>query len=123
ARQRTLEATLAWSHDLLGPEEQALFARLAVFHGGWTLEAAERVLDADLDVLQSLVAKSLVISSAGRFGMLETIRSYSEQRLSEAPDATAWHRRHVDFFEQLALTAEPKLTGSRQEEWFARLRA
>src|SRR5687768_14540386 len=70
-RQRTLRATIEWSHELLTPDEQRLFARLAVFRGGCTLEAAEAVVDADLDTLQSLVDKSLVrVRDSGRFWML-----------------------------------------------------
>ena len=59
-RQQTLRATIAWSYDLLSTDEQRLFARMAVFRGGCTLEAAEEVVDADLDALQSLVDKSLL---------------------------------------------------------------
>src|SRR5581483_5823665 len=81
-RQQTLRATIEWSYDLLGPEEQRLFARLAVFAGGCTLEAAEAVADADLDTLQSLVEKSLVRHTNGRFWMLETIREYALERLA-----------------------------------------
>lgn len=99
-RQRTLRATIEWSHELLTAEEQALFARLAVFRGGWTLEAAEAVVDADLDTLQSLVDKSLVRvrPESGRFWMLETIREFAVERLEasgEAPDLRRRHARHV----------------------------
>ena len=73
-RQRTLRGTIEWSHDLLEAEEQLLFARLGVFAGGCTFEAAETVADADLDTLQSLVEKSLVRHTGDRFWMLETIR-------------------------------------------------
>ena len=83
ARQATLRATIEWSHDLLSPEEQELFARLAVFAGGCTLEAAETVADADLDTLQSLVEKSLLRHTDERFWMLETIREYAVERLEE----------------------------------------
>ena len=76
-RQATLRATIEWSYDLLSPEEQRLFARLAVFAGGCTLEAAEEVCDADLDTLQSLVEKSLVRRTGDRFWMLETIREHA----------------------------------------------
>ena len=83
-RQRTLRATIEWSHELLTPDEQRLFARLAVFRGGCTLEAAETVADADLDILSSLVDKSLVRvrADSGRFWMLETIREFAAERLS-----------------------------------------
>src|SRR5204863_3834270 len=74
-RQRTLEATIAWSYDLLEPAERELFQRLSVFASGWTLESAEEVASAGLDELESLVAKSLVRFNNGRFSMLETIRA------------------------------------------------
>ena len=93
ARQRTLRDTLAWSHDLLSPEEQTLFRRIAVFAGGSTLEAIEAVTnpDGDLDVftlLAALVDHSLLRQSEGadgepRFVMLETIREYGLERLAE----------------------------------------
>src|SRR2546428_5048094 len=73
-RQQTLRATIAWSHDLLDAGEQQLFARLAVFAGGCTLEAAEEVLAAQLDTLQSLVDKSLVRHTADRLLMLQYTR-------------------------------------------------
>ena len=80
-RQRTLRATIEWSYDLLTDEEKSLFARLAVFRGGCTLEAAEEVVGASLDVLQSLVDKSLLRHAEERFWMLETIREYAAERL------------------------------------------
>jgi len=80
-RQQTLRATIAWSYDLLSPDEQRLFARLAVFRGGCTLEAAEEVVDAYRDALQSLVDKSLVRHTNERFWMLETIRAFAVERL------------------------------------------
>ena len=76
-RQQTLRATIEWSYDLLSAEEQQLFARLSVFAGGCTLEAAEEVCDADLDTLQSLVEKSLLRFTSERYWMLETIREYA----------------------------------------------
>ncbi len=78
ARQRTLRATIEWSYDLLEPNEQELFRKLAVFRGSFSLEAAEAVCDADLDDLESLVVKSLVRRwESGRLGMLDTIREYA----------------------------------------------
>src|SRR5262249_46559394 len=79
ARHRTLRAAIDWSHTLLGPDEQGLFARLAIFAGGFTLEAAEEVCDASIDGIASLVETSLLAqrdSLAGdvRFSMLETVR-------------------------------------------------
>ena len=85
-RHATLRATIAWSYDLLSEDEQRLFGRLAVFRGGCTLESAERVCDADLDTLASLLDKSLVRRRTGRLGeerfwMLETIREFAREKL------------------------------------------
>ena len=81
-RQRTLRATIEWSYELLSPEEQRLLAALSVFRGGWKLETAERVCEADVELLQSLVDKSLVRRiESGRFLMLETIREFAAERL------------------------------------------
>ena len=95
ARQQTLRATIDWSHDLLSEDEQRLFARLAVFRGGCTLEAAERVADADLDTLQSLVDKSLLRHTNERFWMLETIREYARGRLAKSGEEQELRRRHA----------------------------
>jgi predicted ATPase len=76
-RQRTLRATIDWSYQLLAAEEQRLLARLAVFTGGCTSEAAEYVCEADLERLASLVDKSLLRHTEGRYWMLETIREYA----------------------------------------------
>ncbi|HKC76956.1 MAG TPA: hypothetical protein VKB70_01080, partial [Gaiellaceae bacterium] len=92
-RQATLRATIEWSHDLLDEEEQRLFRRLAAFVGGSTLEAAEEIADADLDVLQSLLDKSLVRFSEGRYWMLETIREFATERLAESGEADEILRR------------------------------
>jgi predicted ATPase len=121
ARQRTLEATLAWSYDLLHERDRGLFARLAVFAGGWTIEAAEEVAEAELDGLQSLVAKSLVRVEDGRFGMLETIREYAETRLTELPAAAEVRRRHASHYAALAARAAQELTGGEQEAWIEAL--
>ncbi|MDX6547581.1 MAG: hypothetical protein QOG33_1131 [Gaiellales bacterium] len=120
-RQRTLRATIEWSYELLAPQEQALFARLAVFQGGSTLEAAEQVADAELDILQSLVDKSLLRHTVDRYWMLETIREYALERLEQSSDAEPLRDRHANFFLQLAESAEPELTGSLQSRWFERL--
>ncbi len=119
-RQRTLRAAIAWSHELLTPEEQRLFARLAVFRGGSTLEAAEEIADADLDTLQSLVDKSLVRHAEGRLQMLETIREYASERLEESGEAEELRRRHAEHFLALAEEAYPNLRGS-PKEWLDRL--
>jgi predicted ATPase/class 3 adenylate cyclase len=82
-RQRTLHATIEWSYHLLTLEERHLFAKLAVFAGGYTLHAAEQVCGADLDMLGSLLDKNLVRHRDGRYWMLETIREYALERLEE----------------------------------------
>jgi predicted ATPase/class 3 adenylate cyclase len=108
-RQRTLRATIEWSHALLAPADQTLFARLAVFRGGWTLEAAEAVAEADLDGLQSLVDKSLVRHADGRFWMLESIREFARQRLDTSGEAAGGRRRHAAFFLARAEESHPNL--------------
>jgi predicted ATPase len=97
-RQQTLRATIAWSYDLLTTDEQALFARMAVFRGGCTLEPAEQVVDADLDALQSLIDKSLLRHTEERFWMLETIREYAHELLEGSSEAEAMRRRHADHY-------------------------
>ncbi len=97
ARQQTLRATIEWSHDLLGDEEQRLFARLAVFRGGCTLEAAEQLAGADIDTLQSLVDKSLLRHTSERFWMLETIREYAWERLAASGEEGELRRRHAFY--------------------------
>lgn len=107
-RQQTLRATIEWSHELLDVEEQQLFSRLAVFVGGCTLDAAERICDADLDTLQSLVDKSLVrVRDGDRFWMLETIREYAVERLDASGEADELRRRHAEHFLEVAEEAEP----------------
>jgi predicted ATPase len=109
ARQATLRATIAWSHDLLGDDERALFARLAAFRGGCTLEAAEEVAGAELDTLQSLVDKSLVRHTGERFWMLETIREFALERLEASGEAGEMRRRHAEHFLALAEETEPHM--------------
>ena len=128
-RQQTLRATIAWSYDLLSPDEQRLFARMAVFRGGCTLEAAEEVVDANLDALQSLVDKSLLRHTEDRFWMLETIRDYAHELLNGSNEADAIRGRHADHYlalSELAYTArfERGLTWARRlEEEHDNLRA
>ena len=104
-RHRALERTLAWSYELLGDDERELFARLGVFVGGFSLDAAEAVCDADMDTLGSLVDKSLVRWDGERYAMLETIRGYALDRLALSGDEAGLRDRHASFFEQLAAVA------------------
>jgi len=120
-RQQTLRATIEWSHDLLTAEEQRLFAALAVFTGGCTFQAAEEVLGADLDTLQSLVDQSLVRFAEERSWMLETIREYAAERLAASDEAPELRLRHAEYFLAMAEAAEPYLRGAEPEEWLARL--
>jgi predicted ATPase/class 3 adenylate cyclase len=122
-RQRTLRATIEWSYDLLSAREQRLFGGLSVFRGGCTLDAAEEVVDADLDTLQSLVDKSLLRQSAGRFWMLETIGEYAGERLDDSGTAEEHQQRHAEHFLALAEEAEPNLrwSGTKPGEWLDRL--
>jgi predicted ATPase len=84
-RQQTLRATIDWSYELLEPDERSLLAALSVFRGGWTLETAQEVADADVGFLQSLSDKSLVRRwEPGRFGMLETIREFAAEQLPQS---------------------------------------
>jgi predicted ATPase/class 3 adenylate cyclase len=130
-RQRTLRAAIAWSYELLDPVERRLFARLAVFTGGWTFESAEAVCDPEglgldaLDGLTSLVDKSLVrrIEPPGRparFSMLETIREFGQEQLEVAGDLELVRRRHAEHFLGLAVEFEPHLTGEDQGAWLDR---
>ena len=109
ARQQTLHATIEWSHELLTDEEQDCFARFAVFAGGATVEAAEAITGADagLDVLDRLVAKSLLVrrrrpGGETRLAMLATIRAFAGERFAAAADADAVRGRHCRYFLALA---------------------
>jgi predicted ATPase/class 3 adenylate cyclase len=119
-RQATLRATIEWSHDLLNEDEQRLFARLAVFRGGCTLDAAEHVTEADLDTLQSLVDKSLLRHTDDRFWLLETIREYGAERLEDSGEGEDLRRRHAEHFLALAEEAEPHLR-KESREWLDRV--
>jgi predicted ATPase len=111
-RQRTLRATLDWSYGLLDVDERSLFARPAVFAGGWTLEAAKAISDVgnETEVLQhmsALVDKSLVQQRGGierepRFTMLQTVREYALERLEESGELESVRRRHAGYFLELA---------------------
>jgi predicted ATPase/class 3 adenylate cyclase len=134
-RQRTLRDAIAWSYDLLDGDEPTLFARLAVFVGGFSLEAAEVVSNPEgelgLDTLEgvaSLINKSLLRQmdtgpGEARFLMLETIREYGVEQLAEDRDAEEVSRRHARFFLDLAGRAEPHLTGPDRLRWLNGLEA
>ncbi|TML00430.1 MAG: adenylate/guanylate cyclase domain-containing protein [Actinobacteria bacterium] len=131
-RQRTLRGAIAWSYDLLDDVERRLFARLSVFIGGWTLEAAEAVCDPEgigldaLEGLTSLLDKSLVRRDEPadghhpRFFMLETIREFAQEQLQGGGDLDLVLRRHSEHFLALAVEAEPHLTADDQVEWLDR---
>jgi predicted ATPase/Tfp pilus assembly protein PilF len=121
ARQQTLRATIEWSHDVLSPDEQRLFARLSVFAGGCTLEAAVTVCGAELDLLQSLVDKSLVRHTAERFSMLETIREFALEQLEETGGGEDMRQRYSACFLELAELAKPELLGRSSSIWFDRI--
>ena len=117
-RQRTLHSTIAWSWELLDVGEQLLFAWLAVFAGGATLDAAEVVCDADVDLLESLIDKSLLRRRGDRFVMLETIREFAAARLDESGEGDAIRLRHAEYYAELAvsfaLSVETILLGAEQ---------
>jgi predicted ATPase/DNA-binding SARP family transcriptional activator len=123
SRQRTLRATLEWSHDLLTAEERRLFARLSVYAGGWTFESAEEVADADLDTLQSLVEKSLVQHDGERFAMLETTREFALEGLQASGESDDVRRRHATYFTEFAERVAPELQGADAAHWNAVLTA
>lgn len=131
-RHQTLQGTIDWSYDLLSEEERLLLRRLAVFAGGWTLEAAEAVCPAGgidrrdvLDLLTRLVDRSLVVAEGqngeARYRLLETIRQYASEKLGEAGETANLRERHAQWCLTLAETAEPMLSGPEQGEWLNRL--
>ena len=131
-RHRTLRSLIDWSYDLLSPAEQALLCRASIFAGGWTLEAADQVCVGDrvdgkdlLDLLTSLADKSLVLAKehrgATRYGLLETVRYYARDRLSESGEETKLTRRHFDYVLALAEAADAKQLGEEQGAWIERL--
>jgi predicted ATPase/DNA-binding CsgD family transcriptional regulator len=137
-RHRTLRALVDWSYEPLSEPERALFRRLAVFAGGWTLEAAEAVCAGDgtgalrgieagevVGLLLELVDKSLVVAEdregEARYRFLETIRQYGLERLEASGEAAEIRRRHAEYFVTLAERAEPELSGPGQAVWLDRL--
>jgi predicted ATPase/DNA-binding SARP family transcriptional activator len=126
-RHQTLRAAIDWSYYLLPEPHQALLARLSVFAGGCTLEAAEAVCNGDLDIvdgLGSLIDKNLIrlegAEQVPRFAMLETIREYAAERLEESGETEELKRRHAEHFVALAEEAEPEVR-SYVRDWLDRL--
>lgn len=132
-RQQTLRGMVEWSHALLDERERVLFRRLAVFAGGWTVEAAEAVCSDEviargdvLDLLERLVDSALVTvdrTNAGdvRQRLLETLRQYALEHLLGSGEEQQLRDRHVGWYLELAVAAEPELRGAQQREWFERL--
>ncbi|MEZ4522283.1 MAG: tetratricopeptide repeat protein [Thermomicrobiales bacterium] len=134
-RQQTMTAAISWSYQLLNAEHQALFRRLSVFHGGWTMDAAEYVaawhpvsstngvsLLADL-VEQSLVVAEFSPSRTTRYRMLEPISEFAASQLDEAGETHALLDRHLGWCLALTKRAIPELHGPSQQEWMDRLEA
>jgi len=131
SRHRTLHATMDWSHGLLPKEERVLFRRLSVFVGGFSIEAAEAVGAGEeieraevLELLSHLVGKSLVVAreerGKARYQLLETVRQYGYEKLSESEEAGQVREWHAGYYLALAEEAEPELKGALQIAWLER---
>lgn len=131
-RQQTLRATMNWSYDLLSREEKALFGRLAVFAGSFTLEAVEAVCTGEsieqedlLDLLAHLVNKSLVVveqrENRAWYRLLETMRQYAQEKLQQSGEMEMIRERHRDWYLELAKGKLPELAGLDQQHWLDRL--
>ncbi|MDX1690378.1 MAG: adenylate/guanylate cyclase domain-containing protein [Acidimicrobiia bacterium] len=127
-RQRTLQAAMDWSHDLLPDHERILLRRLGVFHGGFTLETVERVCSDEtlpdfemLDLVTHLVDASLVAFERGadepRYRLLETVRQYAMDRLFDGGEAEEYRRRHAEEFERMMRGADVGLLGPDSDRW------
>jgi predicted ATPase/DNA-binding CsgD family transcriptional regulator len=131
ARQQTIRDTIAWSFDLLLPEDQMLFVQLSVFASGWTIAAAAAVTGSDaanlLAALGRLLDRSLVYRMTDdiepRFAMLETIRSFAREQLELRSERSAVELRHRDFFMALVAEVKQRLRGPEHAAWLARLAA
>jgi predicted ATPase/DNA-binding SARP family transcriptional activator len=132
-RQQTLRATIDWSYRLLTKEEQFLFARLSVFAGGCTLDAAEAVCTSDRDLaikvlegVASLVEQSLVqqfegVANEARFVMLETIREFAFEQLEATEDAGETHANHAEYYAAWAAKGRRRIKGPKQITWLEQL--
>ncbi len=140
-----MRAAIAWSYDLLDPDEQALFRRLSVFAGGFTVESAAAVACAGgeegegwsggnknhlspsnlADMVEALTDKGLLLSwdEAGerRFGMLETIREFGKDELQASGERDSAERAHMEWYLALVERGEPEFVGAKQSRWFERL--
>jgi predicted ATPase/transcriptional regulator with XRE-family HTH domain len=132
-RQQTLRSAIGWSYDLLTPDEQAIFRRMAVFVGGFTFQGIETVcswLSSEtsislLDRIGSLIDKSLVRyesrpANASRYTMLETVREYGLEQLAATGEEPVVRARHTAYYEQLVQQAAPHFLRAEQLEWLAR---
>jgi len=131
-RQQTLRALVDWSYVLLSAEEQRVLARLSVFVGGFDLAAAEQVCGAEpltegdvMDILQSLVEKSLVMldqsEEAARYSVLETIRDYAHEKLAQGGELAAIAALHCQYYFAMTKTASRGLRSAEQAEWVYRV--
>jgi predicted ATPase len=132
-RQQTLRNTIAWSYDLLSEPEKHLFRHLAVFVGGFSLDAVESIYtdekDGENDVVElvtQLLDKSLVqaqqgVSGEPRFSMLETIHEYAQEQLEASGEVASAQQRHADYFLRLAEQAEPHMFSPERDVWMERL--
>ena len=124
-RQQTLRATIEWSHDLLTDDERTLLHRLSAFAGGWTLEAAETVADAELDALQGLLDRSIVLRTDGappRFTMHESIRVFAAEQLAASGAERTVRDRHAAWIRALAERVDEQLqSGEPEERWVSLL--
>jgi predicted ATPase len=123
-RQRTLRATIQWSVDLLEPAPRELLARLAVFIGGFDLEAAEQIAEADLDALAALVDHNLVRREGDRYRILDTIREFAGELEAAGLDRIALEERHARYYADLAHRALAESGAHRVDDtrWLARFR-
>jgi predicted ATPase len=131
-RQQTLRALVDWSYDLLSERERVLLRRLAVFAGGWTLQAAEEVCSGGsieecevLDLLGRLIDQSLVQTKPHdgrqRYRFLETLRQYGQERIGESGEEDEFARKHAEHFMKVAAESYSELWGPKQGYWLARL--
>lgn len=132
ARQRTLRATIEWSYSLLSPAEKVLFARLAIFKGGGTLDSIVAICRDEKnnhmrENLTSLIDKNMIVPREGQdgelhFTLLETIREYALECLENSGELDWLRHAHAAYFTQLAEQAANEIRGTKQALWFARLR-